>query len=299
MLRRHDSGRLSYRLRPLRRLGVLGTICLAGAVGCSEGGLVPGDGPPAGGSTGSGGAATGGAPTTGGGAATGGATSTGGLASTGGAASTGGVASTGGASSGGSAAGGTSSGGAATGGAASGGAGTGGGATEFGLTVTGVTGLDNDDCAVGSEAACPLFPQENVATFIGGDNISPAMSWAEGPEGTMSYAVTLYDVTLGNPHWALYDIPAGTLAVPAGLASGANLTTPIMAKQAGFSAGMPSYMGSGACENVYEFRLYALSTATFDVAGANTAEGVIDALEAATPLATSFVRVQSRDYCTP
>jgi phosphatidylethanolamine-binding protein (PEBP) family uncharacterized protein len=227
------------------------------------------------------------------GGASAGGTSSGGTVGTGGSAS-------GGSASGGASSGGTSSGGAPSGGAGSGGSdGSGGGSAEFTLTVANVAGSDNDDCDAGAAATCPLFPEENVATFIGGDNISPVMDWLAGPEGTLSYAVTLYDLSQPNAHWALWDIPADTLALPAGLMSGATLTTPIMAKQAGFNAGMPSYLGSGACENVYEFRLYALSTATFDVGGANTAAGVITALETATPLAESFVRLQSREYCTP
>lgn len=274
--------------RRLRAPLALGFVSLAVLGACSEGGLVPSDAGP----VGTGGAASGGA-TASGGTASGGGTATGGAATTGGASS--GGAASGGASSGGAAStGGASSGGAASGGASSGGAGTGGGATEFALTVTGVDALDNDDCDDGAEATCPLYPEDNTSF---GENVSPAMSWTAGPEGTLSYAITLYDISGGNAHWALYDLPAATLELPAELPSGATLTTPVAAKQAGFSAGMPSYFGSGACENVYEFRLYALSTATFEVSGANDAAGVIDALEATTPLGETFVRMQSRDYC--
>jgi phosphatidylethanolamine-binding protein (PEBP) family uncharacterized protein len=248
---------------------------------------------------------------------TGGATASGGTVGSGGA--SGGTAS-GGTSSGGVSSGGSASGGVGTGGVGTGGVGTGGsgggstggsgggssggsgggGSEEFLLTVEGLvpfgggTTVDNDDCDADAEATCPLFPQENVSTAITGDNISPAMSWPEGPEGTLSYAVILRDLTFPNAHWALWDIPAGTLALPEGLPTGATLTTPIMGKQAGIQGG---YFGSGACGNVYEFKLYALDTATLDVGGATMAAAVITALEAADALDTSFARVQSREYC--
>lgn len=208
--------------------------------------------------------------------------------------STGGSPSGGALGSGGASSGGSASGGAASGGASSGGSG-GGEADEFTLAMAGFEGSDNDDCTPDAPTTCPLFLEENVATFIGGDNISPAMAWQAGPEGTLSYAITLYDLSSNTSHWALWDIPAGTLELPPGLPSGASLTTPVVAKQAGFTT--PSYTGSGMCLNVYEFRVYALATATFDVGGATDAAGVIPALEAATPLDTSFVRLQSRDYC--
>ena len=241
---------------------------------------------------------TGGAPASGGTVGSGGAsggTASGGTSS--GGTSSGGTAS-GGTSSGGAATGGAASGGAASGGAGTGGAGTGGsggGATAaFELTIDGIAAVDNDDCDAGAEAACPLFPQRNVSTFIQGENISPAMSWPEGPVGTLSYAVILHDLTATNAHWALWDIPAGTLELPEGLPTGATVTTPFTAKQAGIQGG---YFGSGACGNVYEFKLYALDTATLDVASNAMTADVIAALEAASALDSSFVRVQSRDYC--
>lgn len=289
MFRPKNTHSLALRSRTLRSVAGIGTahcvIAAASLWACSSSTTPPvatGGAPGSGGASGTGGAASGGAAS--GGASSGGAVSTGG---------TSGGSSSGGGSSGGASSGGASSGGGSSGGSSSGGSG-GGASSEFELAVTGVDASDNVDCDDGAEATCPLYPEDNTSF---GANVSPAMSWPAGPEGTLSYAITLYDLSGGNAHWALYDIPAGTLALPAELPSGASLTTPIMAKQAGFNAGSPSYFGSGACENVYEFILYALDTATFDVGGASTAAGVITALEAATPLDTSFVRMQSREYC--
>jgi hypothetical protein len=45
---------------------------------------------------------------------------------------------------------------------------------------------------------------------VGGGNRSPQLSWSDGPPGTKSYAVTLYDpdapTTVGWWHWLLFDI---------------------------------------------------------------------------------------------
>lgn len=275
------------RLRAPFLWGVAG-IALLGA--CSEGALVPGDGGP----VGSGGAASGGATASGGAPASGGAGATGGAA-------TGGTATGGGGPSGGApATGGTASGGVgatSSGGAASGGAGTGGGAAEFALAVTGVDAVDNAECDDGAEAACPLYP-EDTTSF--GENVSPAMSWTAGPAVTLSYALTLIDLSNNDfTHWALWDIPPETLSLPAELPAGGTLTTPVALKQASGIGGTEVYFGSGACGNVYEFRLYALDTATLTVANASDPASVVTALGALTPLGETFVRMQSRDYCTP
>jgi phosphatidylethanolamine-binding protein (PEBP) family uncharacterized protein len=216
-------------------------------------------------------------------------------AQSGGAPGTGGASSSGGSATGGAT---TASGGAATGGAsASGGTDGSGGATvvEFALMSTAWEVVNNDDCTPETTPVCPIYPEENT-TF--GENVSPQMSWVGAPEGTQSFAIVLYDLTNPNVHWAIWDIPANVTMLAAELPDTANLSDPAGAKQAtGF--GQMGYFGSGKCGNTYEHRLYALSVTNL-APPSDTAASVRETLEASSNvLGESFVRLQSRDYCTP
>ena len=84
----------------------------------------------------------------------------------------------------------------------------------------------------------------------------------------MSYAIAFIDLTNNNfVHWVLWNIP-GTLT---SLAAGIDRTTAMPdppgggAQQAGLGSGTTDhgFYGSGACGNVYEFTIYALSVPTF------------------------------------
>nr|WP_245884328.1 YbhB/YbcL family Raf kinase inhibitor-like protein [Hartmannibacter diazotrophicus] len=82
-----------------------------------------------------------------------------------------------------------------------------------------------------------------------GENRSPALSWSGAPDGTKSYAVTLYDPDAptgsGFWHWVLVDLPPATdhLDEGAGAASGKDL--PAGARQLRDDFGVNVY--GGAC----------------------------------------------------
>lgn len=95
------------------------------------------------------------------------------------------------------------------------------------------------------------LPQPHVLSGFGcnGGNRSPALSWQHSPEGTRSFAITLYDPDAptgsGWWHWVVYNIPASTHSLPedAGNVSGKGL--PAGATQGRTDFGSIGY--GGAC----------------------------------------------------
>jgi hypothetical protein len=112
-----------------------------------------------------------------------------------------------------------------------------------------------------------------VNTCAGADT-SPALTWTAGPTGTLSYAITLTDLTIDAVHWVIWDIPATTTSLPAALPGTSTLTAPAGAKQVHklefFGAG-GAYRGpcpSGKL-HIYQFEVNAVGAAT--LAGVTTA----------------------------
>jgi Raf kinase inhibitor-like YbhB/YbcL family protein len=69
-------------------------------------------------------------------------------------------------------------------------------------------------------------PQVSGIFGAGGEDVSPQLSWSGAPEGTRSYAVTVYDpdapTASGFWHWAVFNIPADVTELASG-ASGSAL----------------------------------------------------------------------------
>jgi Raf kinase inhibitor-like YbhB/YbcL family protein len=84
----------------------------------------------------------------------------------------------------------------------------------------------------------------------------------------MSYAVFLTDLNNATIHWVIWDLPAATRMLPAGLPNTATLTTPVTGMQAHhvpfFGTADSGYRGP--CPNgmlhTYQFEVVALDVAT-------------------------------------
>jgi Raf kinase inhibitor-like YbhB/YbcL family protein len=103
------------------------------------------------------------------------------------------------------------------------------------------------------------------ASGCGGQNVSPALSWTPGPEGTLSYAIVMHDPDgqkgQGVDHWVHYGIKAGIHHIPAGVGAKSALEGVGGAN----SKNTTSYVGPcppvGDSAHHYLIQLYALDLA--------------------------------------
>ena len=114
-----------------------------------------------------------------------------------------------------------------------------------------------------------------------GKNVSPHLSWGEGPSGTRAWALIMDDPDAPSKtwvHWVLWNLPDSTRTLSSGLPSG---DLPGGGRQGKNDFGKQSY--GGPCPPVgkphrYFFRLYALDTPLKLAAGA-TRDDVDRAME--------------------
>ena len=105
-----------------------------------------------------------------------------------------------------------------------------------------------------------------------GNNLSPQISWSGAPQGTKSFAITVYDPDAptgsGWWHWTLFNIPADVTQLKEG-ASADPKELPAGAIQGRTDFGKPGY--GGACPPVgdkphrYILTIYALKTDKIDL----------------------------------
>jgi Raf kinase inhibitor-like YbhB/YbcL family protein len=138
-----------------------------------------------------------------------------------------------------------------------------------------------------TSAALPAGTAFPAVHTCAGANTSPPLMWTAGPTGTMSYAVSLTDLSINAVHWVIWDLPMGTTALPAALPGDTTLTTPVMAKQLHkvefFGAG-GAYRGPCPSGNnhIYQFEVNAIPTAALaGVTATSTVEQVKAAVQAA------------------
>jgi Raf kinase inhibitor-like YbhB/YbcL family protein len=121
--------------------------------------------------------------------------------------------------------------------------------------------------------ALPPAQMSGAFGVPGGQDLSPQLSWSKVPDGTKSFAVTMYDPDAPTPsgfwHWVVLDIPASVteLAAGAGAADGTGL--PEGAWQRPNDARMAQFVGAappkGNGKHRYFIVVQALDVATLGI----------------------------------
>ena len=112
--------------------------------------------------------------------------------------------------------------------------------------------------------------QEFIGFGCQGENRSPDLQWSEAPEGTKSFAVTVYDPDAptgsGWWHWQVYNLPLSVKHLKAGIVSE---ELPKGAAQGKNDYGAKEF--GGACPpkghgvHHYEFTVYAIKEDKLDI----------------------------------
>ncbi|MFC5995847.1 YbhB/YbcL family Raf kinase inhibitor-like protein [Pseudonocardia hispaniensis] len=91
-------------------------------------------------------------------------------------------------------------------------------------------------------------PQRSGIFGAGGEDRSPQLSWSGAPEGTQSYAVTVYDpdapTVSGFWHWAVVNIPGSVTSLDSGAGDEDGAGLPSGAFQLANDAGLRRYLGA-------------------------------------------------------
>lgn len=173
------------------------------------------------------------------------------------------------------------------------------------FTVTSTTVADGEPW--------PVAQLSGLSGVPGGQDVSPQLSWSGAPEGTRSYAVTVYDPDAptgsGFWHWAVADLPASTVSLPEGAGDDTGSGLPDGARQLPNDARVPRFLGAappaGHGPHRYLVVVHALDVATVDVpddatpaylgfamAGHTLGRAVLTATAATPPLPDGLRRIE-------
>jgi Raf kinase inhibitor-like YbhB/YbcL family protein len=127
--------------------------------------------------------------------------------------------------------------------------------------------VHSDDATHGEKLATP---QVSGIFGAGGDDVSPHLAWSGAPEGTQSYAVTVYDPDAptgsGFWHWAAFNLPADVTELASGASGHALPDGAVELKNDGGTVG---YIGAapppGHGTHHYYVVVHAVDVASLDV----------------------------------
>lgn len=138
------------------------------------------------------------------------------------------------------------------------------------FTVTSTTIADGQ--------ALPIAQMSGAFGVPGGQDVSPQLSWTGAPEGTKSFAVTMYDpdapTQSGFWHWAVANIPASVTELPEGAGDDTGSGLPEGAYQLPGDAGAARFIGgappAGHGEHRYFVVVHALDVEDLGVPATGT-----------------------------
>ncbi len=106
--------------------------------------------------------------------------------------------------------------------------------------------LTSQDIADGERL--PLAQVSGIMGVGDGQDVSPQLSWSGFPDGTRSFAVTVYDpdapTAAGFWHWAVVDVPVDTTTLPRGAGDTQGSGLPDGAFQLKNDGGTIGYIGA-------------------------------------------------------
>jgi hypothetical protein len=131
------------------------------------------------------------------------------------------------------------------------------------------------------------IPAAQACASKGGMDLSPQLTFANPPAGTLSYAVTLTDLTNALVHAAIYDVPLSAGGLPTDVDKVYAPPDVPGAHQTNNYSGTRGYAGPcPPAAHMYQFKVYALSTPTLTGATMTTTKDQVVTM-AATNLGTA------------